>query len=267
MEINGILFSPTGTGRRVLERIARGLAVEATDTVRTLDLTTAPNEPASPVVLDGLAVFVAPVYGGRVAEMAVERLGRVRAAREGRTPAVVAVVYGNRDYEDALLELRDIAVRQGFAPLSGGAFVGEHSYSRPDEGMPIAQGRPDAADCAVAERFGAESRTKYEEGKESGWAELSLPGTRPYKTKGASTPATPTTDPERCVGCGRCATVCPTGVVGPDENGIARSRPERCIKCCACLKYCPTAARRFDTPYTARLFQHFSARREPELFL
>ncbi len=264
-----VVFSPTGTGRTVAERVVSGFATE-NDVVRLCELTVAEaGRGTGEVTIGGVGVFVAPVYGGRVAETAVERFGRVRAAEPGKTPAVLIVVYGNRDYEDALLELRDLVVRQGFVPLSGGAFVGEHSYSRPREGMPIAAGRPDEADCAVAERFGAESRTKYDgwNNGAGGVDELSVPGKRPYKVKGPSTPATPTTCAERCTGCGACVEACPTGVVTLAADGRAVSSAEGCIKCCACLKCCPADARQFDTPYTERLFLNFSARREPELFL
>lgn len=262
MEINLVTFSPTHTGRTVVEAVAAGFA-DASDTVRYIDLTL-PDNGGDDIVVAGLAIFAAPVYGGRVAETAVERFGGVRAAEPGRTPAILTVVYGNRDYEDALVELRDMAVRQGFVPLSAGAFVGEHSYSRPDEGMPIAQGRPDGADRNAAERFGKDSRTKYDMGP---WPRLEVKGNVPYKEKGPATPATPVTDPELCTGCGICIDSCPTGVVELTAEGIAESSAQGCIKCCACLKFCPAGARSFDTPYTERLFLNFSARRDPELFL
>ena len=54
------------------------------------------------------------------------------------------VVYGNRDYEDALLELSDRAKDWGLTPVAAGAFIGEHSYSRPS--LPVAEGRPDEDD-------------------------------------------------------------------------------------------------------------------------
>lgn len=262
MEINLVTFSPTHTGRTVAEAVAAGFS-GADDAVRHIDLTL-PDNGRDDIVVTGLAVFAAPVYGGRVAETAAERFGRVRAAAPGRTPAILTVVYGNRDYEDALVELRDIAVRQGFVPLSAGAFVGEHSYSRPDEGMPIAQGRPDEADRDAAGHFGKDSRAKYESGA---WGLLVVKGNVPYKVKGPATPATPVTDRALCTGCWVCVDACPTGVVGLTAEGIAESGAEGCIKCCACLKFCPAGARRFATPYTEKLFLNFSARREPELFL
>lgn len=262
MEINLITFSPTHTGRTIAEAVASGFS-GSDDVVRHMDLTLPGNTEDDMAVTD-LAVFAAPVYGGRVAETAVERFKHIRAAETGRTPAILTVVYGNRDYEDALVELRDIAVRLGFVPLSAGAFVGEHSYSRPDEGMPIAQGRPDEADRNVAERFGRDSRVKYESGA---WGPLTVKGSVPYKVKGPATPTTPVTDPDLCTSCGICVGVCPTGVVGLSADGTAESCAEGCLKCCACLKFCPAGARRFDTPYTERLFLNFSTRREPELFL
>ena len=66
---------------------------------------------------------------------------RIRMFKGNATPVIPVVVYGNRDYEDALKELSDALSAQGFVPVSAGAFIGEHSYSRKD--MPIAAGRPD----------------------------------------------------------------------------------------------------------------------------
>ena len=131
MEIDLITFSPTHTGATVARQVAAGFST-ATDHVAEHDMTLPDHETS--ITVTGTAIFVAPVYGGRVAETAVERFAAVHAAAPGQTPAILLVVYGNRDYEDALVELRDLAVRQGFAPLSAAAFIGEHSYSRPDEG-------------------------------------------------------------------------------------------------------------------------------------
>lgn len=262
MNLHLITFSPTHTSLTIAQQMAEGFA-RAEDSLLLTDLTL-PQSTPSQKEIDGVALFTAPVYGGRVAERAVERFRSIRAAVPGQTPALVAVLYGNRDYEDALIELCDLVREQGFLPIAAGAFVGEHSYSRPDEGQPVAAGRPDDADCTVARRLGKQTREKYDQGN------TSLPavrGNRPYKVKGAATPATPITLADQCTGCGTCVEVCPTGVVSLTSEGIAVSTPEDCIKCCACLKFCPSHARRFDTPYTERLFLHFSTRREPELFV
>ena len=49
-----------------------------------------------------LSIIGVPVYGGRVPVEAISRLQRLKA---NNTPAVIVVVYGNRDYNDAILEL------------------------------------------------------------------------------------------------------------------------------------------------------------------
>jgi hypothetical protein len=47
------------------------------------------------------------VYAGRISADAKFRLQRIKA---NNTQAVIVVMYGNREYEDALLELNDIVV-------------------------------------------------------------------------------------------------------------------------------------------------------------
>ncbi len=38
------------------------------------------------------------------------------------TPAVIAAVYGNRHYDDALLQMKDILTEQGYVVIAGGHF-------------------------------------------------------------------------------------------------------------------------------------------------
>lgn len=69
------------------------------------------DEQTSPIEMNGeLCVIAVPVYGGRVAATALQRLQRLKG---NGSPAILVVVYGNRDYEDALLELRNTAVQLG----------------------------------------------------------------------------------------------------------------------------------------------------------
>lgn len=51
--------------------------------------------------------------------------------------------------------------------------------------------------------------------------------------------------PERCLGCGECATVCSEGAVDfPDGAGTARLNRRRCSGCGRCAEICPAAALR-----------------------
>ena len=90
-------------------------------------------------------------------------------------------------------------VELGFTPLSAGAFIGEHSYSRPN--MPVAAGRPDADDLQKAEQFGRESLKKLQE------STFPLPsffikGNVPYKPLPAGNNATPVCN-DICYTCGK----------------------------------------------------------------
>ena len=135
-----VCFSPTRTTERVLEAIAAGTAARP---VRRLDLTSPKATGGTfDVPAHELAIVGAPVYGGRIPPEAARRLRRVKG---NLTAAVVVVVYGNRVYEDALLELRDLVTETGFVPVAAGAFLGEHSFST--EAVPLAHGRPDAQDA------------------------------------------------------------------------------------------------------------------------
>ena len=99
---------------------------------------------------DELVLLGAPVYGGRLPIEAIIRLKQLKASK---TLAVPIVVYGNREFEDALLELKNLAIELGFYPIAGGAFIGEHSFATKD--LPIANGRPDSLDVQQAMEFGA----------------------------------------------------------------------------------------------------------------
>lgn len=270
-------YSPTHTSRSVAKAVADGFGIARRE---EHDLTTDRGD--SPIgVKDSICIVAAPVYGGLVAPVAVRRIQRLLAEN---SVAVPVVVYGNRDYEDALVQLRDLLQGQGFTVLCGAAFVGEHSYSRP--GMPIAEGRPDASDLQKATAFGRQAYASllrqlgiatppdvdardfalaYDAPLEQLVNTPEMKGNVPYKTLGPSTPQAPVVG-DLCYGCGECVDLCPTGAISL-QDGRSATDVSLCTKCCACVKFCPVGARTFDTPYTAMLHQHFSARREPECFV
>ena len=97
---SALYFSPTGGTKKIAERIAERVC-ESADfldvTVRAQELDFGPED---------FVVIAIPVFGGRVPWPFAERLARVRA--QG-TPAAIVAVYGNRAFDDALLELRGMA--------------------------------------------------------------------------------------------------------------------------------------------------------------
>ena len=257
-------FSPTRTTQQVVEGIAAGIQAKS---VTRIDLTPpAAEEHGVRTIVDDLLIIGAPVYGGRIPVPAVSRLQKLKATN---TPAVIVVFYGNRAYEDALLELRDLTVARGFKPVAGGAFIGEHSFHT--EATPIAPERPDAQDLKTAWAFGARIRAALEEyGEPRDIPPLQVPGTSPYKERGHSLEGiSPITMEDHCTLCGVCVEVCPTAAITMTPRVM--TKPETCIRCCACVKHCPTHARIMTHPRIKKIADWLSTdyrkRREPELYL
>lgn len=257
-------FSPTRTTQQVVEGIAAGIQAGS---VTRIDLTPpSMEEQGVRTLMEDVVIMGAPVYGGRIPGTAVSRLQKLKATN---TPVVIVVVYGNRAYEDALIELRDLTVARGFKPVAGGAFIGEHSFHTRD--TPIAQGRPDERDLKTAWAFGAQIREELEEyGDPLDVPLLQVPGTFPYKERGHSLEGiSPITREDHCTLCGVCVAVCPTAAIS--LNTTVMTKPETCIRCCACVKHCPTHARIMTHPRIKKVADRLSTncreRREPEIYL
>lgn len=251
--IHLIYFSPTHTSLRVIENIAKGF-----ENVRIVkhDLTCKALSDTAFDVAD-LAIVGIPVYAGRLPKLAVERMESLKG---NNIPAVSVVVYGNRAYEDALIELQDLITSKGFRPVASAAFIGEHSYSTPTQ--PIAAHRPDEQDCLFAQKAGKAIAAKLQTNN----TDLPLPkGNHPYKEMPQFTPAAPATDANLCIRCGECVAICPAEAI--DTIDPTLSDKSKCIKCCACVKFCPQEARTFFQPRAEWLFNNCSVRKEPELYL
>ena len=223
-----VYFSPTETTGKILEGISHGIRV---DIVKNVNLT--PPEASRQQfeeMYDELVIIGAPVYGGRIPHEAIQRLRQIKA---NDAPAVVVVVNGNREYEDALLELRDLAVELGFKPVAGGAFIGEHSYDSEDS--PIATGRPDALDLEKAKGFGELIQEKISKiSNLDKMPNLQVPGNFPYKKWDPPAGISPVTAESLCEMCEICTTVCPTAAITVRDTVITDHNV--CILCSACVK-------------------------------
>ena len=261
-----VLFSPTGTSRKVAMAVADGCRYEC----RIVDATYRTPENLH-FESNELVIVSVPVYGGKVAPIALQRLD---AMRGNNTPVVPIVVYGNRAYEEAAEQLYEFVRSRGFVPVAVGAFVGEHSYSTSQH--PIATGRPDATDLADARAWGkaiAEKLSCAKHPKRIDIATLKEPRNSIFSTirfvlfvlkqrrnKSGVKPHVEVID-HKCKRCGKCAKLCPTGAI--EAGNCLHTDTTRCIKCCACVKGCPTKARKLDTPYAPILSQCFKKRKSP----
>lgn len=270
-KVAALFFSPTYTTRKVVSAIAEGAARHLTrGSCTKINVTTPAMRVETPSFGKGdLVVFGVPVYIGRVPNLLRDFFASIKG---NGAIGVPVVVYGNRAYDDALIELRDIMQGNGFRCIAAGAFIGEHSFS-----YTLGGGRPDAADLEIAGKFGEEIARRLISGEEF-QAELQVPGNPyPYKFYNAKSSSNssidirkvkPETDPQKCTSCGICAMLCPMGAINPSNcaevTGI-------CIKCGACIKMCRPKAKYFSDPtyleHKEILERNFTEpRREPEIF-
>ena len=246
-KIWAVYFSGTGTTRRTVERIAGGIASRLNLPAESVDFSRpAVRQETLCFGEKDLVVFGTPVYAGRVPNVLLPFL-RERIVGGGAL-AVPVVLFGNRNYDDALIELRNILAADGMHPIAAGAFVGEHSFSRV-----LGADRPNAEDEALMDEFAArvaELAAGLDAAPVKSAAVRGQEPLRPYYTPRdrAGNPINilkvkPKTDLSRCGSCGLCADLCPMGSIDPADVSAVRGI---CIKCCACVKGCPTGAKFFD---------------------
>jgi len=262
-QVKLIYFSPTGTTQKVLESIAEGIAVED---VEHINLTLPEgDQQIIPQFSDELVIIGAPVYGGRLPIDVIKRFKQLKASN---TLAILIVLYGNREFEDALLELKNLALELGFNPVAGGAFIGEHSFAT--EEVPIANGRPDSLDVQKAIDFGVKVKDKVAMLQlPDAQVDFEIPGSFPYEANGARAMAvSPVTIEDTCTVCGTCASVCPTAAISIHES--VATEIKLCIRCCACIKNCPEEARVMEDEMwkniASWLNENCSTRKEPQIF-
>lgn len=258
-----VYFSPTGTTKAVVREIARGINY---GNVEELDITRQ-NARIQPLQTSEkeLLIIGVPVYMGRVPALLTEWLHAIKARN---TPAVCVVVYGNRVYDDALLELKDILTRSGCKPIAGAAYIGEHSFST-DE-TPTAKDRPDAGDLHHAESFGRTIQEKINSTPSlDRISEVTIPGCHPYRGDSKLWTVDFIAVSDACIRCGMCAEGCPAGAIDPENSSVIDTN--KCITCCACIKHCPRHARSMKPGMvrdaSLRLSTLYKARKVPEFFL
>lgn len=231
-KVYAVYFSPQKGTKTYVTAIAEAVSPHFEE----IDLTVPANrEKEYSFGEDSLVIIGAPVYAGRLPQLGEG----IFACLKGRnTPAVFNVTYGNREFEDALLEEKELCEKAGFRGIAAGAWIAPHNFSHK-----IGAGRPNQEDMKKVQAFGQEIREILEKG---GWQEkaLTVPGNRPYKEV-KKMPFVPTGD-ESCKGCKKCVTICPAGAIlseNPKETDSTK-----CICCQACVYVCPSHSRRVNSP-------------------
>lgn len=271
-KVKAVYFSATGTTQKIAEGIARSISEIIETEYESYDFTL-PDARTDALAFHAgeLVIFGTPVYAGRVPNVLLKYLGTI----EGNDAlAVPIVLYGNRNYDDGLIELRDILEEHGLHTVAAAAFVGEHSFS-----YTLAKGRPDEADMSIGKDFADRILRNVEQ-------LTVLSELEPIAVKGIPQPyrgyyqprdrqgnpvdirkVKPLTN-EDCNNCLICADACPMGSISHDDvsefTGI-------CIKCGACVKKCPVHAKYYEDEaflyHQHELEEGLTRRAEPELFL
>lgn len=268
--INAMYFSPTGTTEKAVKKLAADLSLcfHKSNEIKYINFTShSMRANAAYFNSDDIVVFGIPVYAGRVPNIL---LNYINSVKSNGALAITVVLYGNRSYDDALVELRDMLEANGFNVIAACAFVGEHSFSKV-----LAKGRPDESDLNKAGIFAKQIFNKIN--SHADLLPVTVPGNKPYRSYYKPKDeygnlvdirkVTPKTK-DSCTDCKICAEVCPMGSIDYENvsllNGI-------CIKCGACIKRCPVNAKYYDDESYLRhkheLEEELTGRKNPELFL
>ncbi len=256
MKIHKIYFSATGGTKKVVEAVAQGVynACKENGGMQEHNFTLPAGRETIPAIEAGdIAIVGTPVYAGRVPNLLLKY---IKTLEGNGAFAIPVVTYGNRNYDDALIELHDLLIECNFKPIGAAAFAAQHSFSNT-----LAAGRPNAEDLDQARNFGeqvyqietnAEIASNVEIALNSEIA-LKIPG-RDAATRTYYQPKDADGNPidirkvkpkttDDCTGCGHCAAICPMGAIDQVDY---KSVTGICIKCNACLKECPQQAKYFD---------------------
>ena len=269
--VKAVYYSATGSTEKVVTGIADKIAKVLGVPMEAYDFSLPENRTEPKIYsADHLVVFGTPVYAGRVPN---KMLPIVQENFKGEGALAVPVVtFGNRSYDNGLIELRNELENHGFHTIAGAGVVCEHVFSEK-----LASGRPNAEDWekltafaeAVAEKVNAMTEIPASIGVRGD--DPVGPYYTPLGTDGKPAvflKAKPKTNEERCDQCGICAKVCPMGSISfenfSEVSGI-------CTKCQACIKKCPKNAKYFDDAaflsHVAMLEQNYTRPAEIEVFV
>ena len=267
-----VYFSPCGSVKKTVTTMAQCAGEQLNLPVVEMDFTLPEyRQREYAFETDDLVFFGTPVYAGRVPN---KIMPYIRDSFTGNGAyAVPVVVFGNRNFDDALVELSLLLEQNGFQTAAGAAVVSRHVFSKA-----IASDRPSEQDKEDWKRFVENVLRKLEQ-KSNYIFKISdlVSGTNPpekyYTPLGIDgqpakfLKAHPKTDSALCKKCGICAANCPMGTIQRENPSVTDGV---CIKCQSCIQKCPMQAKYFDDPaflsHKQMLEQNF-ARTAESLFI
>ncbi len=241
-KIKAIYFSPTGTTKKIIKSIVKGIEPKKVDYI---DLTKSniilKKEPVN-TDEDDLIILGAPVYGGVLYK---DFRNYIKCIDFNDKPVATALLYGNAAILFAKREIISIVRKNNGKVIGYGNFVGEHSFSTTK--IPVAINRPNADDLNTAILFGKALRNKLNTiDIVPSNQHISLfdkfvdqiADKKPLHT-GKRFFTVPQTKQELCSQCGICIKKCPKACIDSD----LQTNKDECIVCMACVKACHNNAR------------------------
>lgn len=269
--VHAVYFSATGNTEKAVKRVAEAIARAIGVPLEVYDFTFPESrESVQKYGPEDLVVIGTPVYAGRVPN---KMLPYIQTGLQGeKTPMIPIVTFGNRSYDNALIELVEELGAKGFRSIAGACVPSEHAFI-----AKLAAGRPDSKDLEELSKFASKTAEKLMALSELPAESIHVPGKYPapyYKPLGADgkpavfLKAKPKTDEDKCDRCGTCESMCPMGSISKEDPMMVDGV---CIKCQACVRKCPRGAKYFDDPdflsHVEMLKENYAGRKEAEYFI
>ncbi len=270
-KVIGVFFSPVGKTKETVLGIAKEISAYLGKPMEPFNFTPPQNRQGiKEYKKTDFVVFGTPVYAGRIPN---KLLSYVQNGFTGHGALALPVVtFGNRSFDNGLIELRNELENNGFHTIAGAAVSTSHAFS--DK---ISPNRPDEQDWESLRSFARLAAKKALDLEEIPQP-VQVPGENilthyytPLGTDGKPVSflkAKPQTKLDVCTHCGVCVAACPMGSISKEDPA---SVPGICIKCQACIQKCPSKAKYFDDEaflsHVAMLEQNYTNRHENGLFI
>lgn len=249
-----ICFSPTGNTKKVLDIVSNNFN---NSNVKEIDISD-PNLDFNSFNFnsDDLCIFGVPSFGGIAPKIALDRINKLKGKN---TFCIIVITYGNRHYDDTILQMKNNLKELGFVPAGAIASVCKHSIM-----TNIASNRPDDLDILELNKYSNIIKERLDNIDIE--YDLDVEGDFPYKDF-PGVPFKPFAN-DSCIKCKKCAEVCPVQAIPIDNPN--KTNNNICITCMRCVSVCPVNARSLGEENLNKMISKFGAlcegRKDNKLF-